>query len=61
MIQVINEILLISWLEGYVQGVVIIAEALNFKMAASQFVDVSEEEVHMMKENAIPKYTKDTA
>ena len=38
---------------------VIIAGGLIFKMAASRFVDVSEEEINMMKENAIPKSTKD--
>ena len=39
----------------------IIAGALIFKMAASRFVDVSEDEVNRMKENAIPKGTKDAA
>lgn len=29
-----------------------------FKMAASRFVDVSEEEINLMKENAMPKSTK---
>jgi hypothetical protein len=36
-------------------GEVIIA---IFKMAASRFVDVSEEEINIMKENAIPRNTK---
>ena len=35
--------------------------ALIFKMAAKRFVDVSEEEVNAMKENAITKGTKDAA
>ena len=39
----------------------IIAGALTFKMAAQRFVDVSEEEVNRMTENAIPKGTKDAA
>ena len=30
----------------------------NFQMAASQFVDVSEEEINLMKENDIPRNTK---
>ena len=29
-----------------------------FKMAASRFVDVAEEEINLMKENAIPRNTK---
>ena len=29
-----------------------------FKVAASRFVDVSEEEINLMKENAIPRNTK---
>ena len=29
-----------------------------FKIAASRFVNVSEEEINLMKENAIPKNTK---
>ena len=37
---------------------VIIAGGEIFKMAASRFVDVSEEEVNLMKENAIPRNTK---
>ena len=39
----------------------IIAGALTFKMAAWLFVDISEKEVIRMKENAIPKGTKDAA
>ena len=39
-------------------GEVIIAGGLIFKMAASRFVDVSEEEINIMKENAIPRNTK---
>ena len=37
---------------------VIIAGGEMFKMAASRFVDVSEEEINLMKENAIPRKTK---
>ena len=37
---------------------VIIAGGQIFKMAASRFVDVSEEEINLIKENAIPRYTK---
>ena len=36
----------------------IIAGGLIFKMAASRFVDVSDEEINLVKENAIPKNTK---
>ena len=39
-------------------GEVIIAGGLIFKMAASRFFDVSEEEINIMKENAIPRNTK---
>ena len=39
----------------------IAAGAQIFKMAAWRFVDVSEEEINTMKENAIPKGTKDAA
>jgi hypothetical protein len=39
-------------------GEVIIAVGLIFKLAASRFVDVSEEEINIMKENAIPRNTK---
>ena len=37
---------------------VIIAERQNFKIAALRFVNVSEEEINLMKENAIPRNTK---
>ena len=37
---------------------VIIAGGQIFKIAASRFVNVSEEEVNLMKENAIPRNTK---
>ena len=37
---------------------VIIAGGQIFKMAASRFVDVSEEEINLMKENAVAKNTK---
>lgn len=37
---------------------VIIAGGQFFKMAASHFVNVSEEEVNFMKENAIPRSMK---
>ena len=37
---------------------VIIAGGQIFKMAASHFVDVSEEEIKLLKENAIPRNTK---
>ena len=37
---------------------VIIAGGQIFKMAASCFVYVSEEEINLMKENAIPRNTK---
>ena len=36
----------------------IIAGGQIFKMAASRFVHLSEEEINLMKENAIPKNTK---
>ena len=39
-------------------GEVVIAGGQIFKMAASRFVDVSEEEINLMKENAMPKSTK---
>ena len=35
-----------------------IAGGQIFKMAASHFVDVSEEEINLVKENAMPKNTK---
>ena len=37
---------------------VIIAGGQIFKTAASRFVDASEEEINVMKENAIPRNTK---
>ena len=37
--------------------VIIVGEQI-FKMAASRFVDVSKEEINLMKENAIPRNTK---
>ena len=37
---------------------VIIAGGEMFKMAASRFVDVSDEEINLMKENAIPRNAK---
>ena len=37
---------------------VIIAGGQILKMAASRFVDVSEEEINLVKENAIPRNTK---
>ena len=37
---------------------VIIAGGQIFKMAASRFVDVSDEEINLMKENEIPTKTK---
>ena len=37
---------------------VIIAGGQIFKIAASPLVDVSEEEINLMKENAIPRNTK---
>ena len=37
---------------------VIIARGQIFKIAASRFVNVSEEEINLMKENAIPRNTK---
>ena len=36
----------------------IIAGGQIFKIAASRFVNVSEEEINFMKENAIPRNTK---
>ena len=39
---------------------VIIAGGQIFKIATSQFVNVSEEEINLMKENAIPRNTKHT-
>ena len=37
---------------------VIIAGGQMFKIAASRFVNLSEEEINLMKENAIPRNTK---
>ena len=37
---------------------VIIAGGQIFEIVASHFVDVSEEEINLMKENAIPRNTK---
>ena len=37
---------------------VIFARVQIFKMAASRFVDVSEEEINLTKEKAIPRNTK---
>ena len=37
---------------------VIIAGGQIFKIAASRFVNISEEEINLMKENAIPRNTK---
>ena len=37
---------------------VIIAGGQIFKMTASRFVDASDEEINLTKENAIPKNTK---
>ena len=37
---------------------VIIARGQIFKIAASRFVNVSEEEINLMKENAIPRNAK---
>ena len=37
---------------------VIIAGGQFFKMAASRFANVSEQEINVMKENAIPRNTK---
>ena len=37
---------------------VIIAGAQIFKIAVSRFVNVSEEKINLMKENAIPRNTK---
>ena len=37
---------------------VIIAARQNFKMAASRFVNVSEDKINLMKENAVPRNIK---
>ena len=39
-------------------GEVIIAGEQNLKMAPSRFVDVSQEEINLMRENAGPRNTK---
>ena len=39
----------------------IVAGGHIFKIAASRFVNVSEEEINLMKENAIPRNTKHVA
>ena len=39
-------------------GEVVIVGGQIFKIAASRFVDVSEEEINLMKENAITRITK---
>ena len=33
------------------------SRALNFEMAASRFVNVTEEEINMIKENSVPSLT----
>ena len=57
--QVIIEILVVSLAEN---GVIFRYNHLRrgqiFKMAALRFVDVSKEEIDLMKENAIPRNTK---
>ena len=49
-----------SWNNCYVitSAEVIIAGGQIFKIAVSRFVNVSEEEINLMKENAIPRNTK---
>ena len=58
--QVIIEILALSLAENgsaiITSAEVIIAGAQIFKTAASRFVNVSEEKINLMKENAIPKF-----
>ena len=39
----------------------IIAGGQIFKITASRFVNVSEEEINLMKENAIPRNTKQSS
>jgi len=54
--RVIIEILALSLAEN---GVLFRSNGrTNFQMAASRFVDVSEEKINLMKENAIPRNTK---
>ena len=65
--QVITEILVISLVEDYVISCYNhltrgdYSGSTNFQTAAWRFVDVSEEEISTMKENAIPKGIKDAA
>ena len=58
--QVIIEILALSLVENGVifRYDVIIAGGQIFKIAALRLVNVSEEEINLMKENAIPRNTK---
>ena len=65
--QVIIEILVISLVKDYVISCYNhltrgdYSGSTNFQTAAWRFVDVSEEEISTMKENAIPKGIKDAA
>ena len=65
--QVIIEILVISLVEDYVISCYNhltrgdYSRSTNFQTAAWRFVDVSDEEISTMKENAIPKGFKDVA
>ena len=54
----IIEILALSLAENGVIFRYNIAGGQIFKIAASRFVNVSEEEINLMKENAIPRNTK---
>ena len=54
----IIEILALSLAENGVIFRYIIAGGQIFKIAASRFVNVSEEEINLMKENVIPRNTK---
>ena len=47
-----------SYSAKIISAEVIIAGGQIFKIAASRFVNVSEEEINLMKENAIPRNTK---
>ena len=49
---------MVSYSAIITSGEVIIVGGQIFKMAASRLVDVSEEEINLMKENAIPRNTK---
>ena len=66
-IQMIIEILVISLVEDYVISYYNhltrgdYSGSIHFQTAAWRFVDVSEEEISTMKENAIPKGIKDAA